>query len=114
MIMCLCRMKIDFDQLKALQYCDNDQCMHYNQIGIGNICILSRKNNQVYCNACKNRWVLTKDTFFYDLKSKKVRIISVLKDLSQRTTGHSAYQWRELNHAKTMVAASSRTHDSNQ
>ena len=83
MIGYLCRMEIDFDQLKALQYCDNDQCTHYNQIGVGNICILSRKNNQVYCNACKNRWVLTKDTFFYDLRTQKARIISVLKDLSE-------------------------------
>lgn len=95
MIDYLCRMDIDFDKLKALQYCDNPQCTHHNQIGVGNVCILSRKNNQVYCNACKNRWVLTKDTFFYDLRSQKERIISVLKDLSegkgqraiQRTTG---------------------------
>lgn len=56
---------------------------------------MSRKSRQVYCNGCKNRWVLTKDTFFYDLRSDKTLIISVLKDLSegkgqraiQRTTG---------------------------
>ena len=88
-------MELDFDWLKALQYCDNPTCKHYNQIGLGNICILSRKNNQVYCNGCKNRWVLTKDTFFFDLRSQKDRIIGVLKDLSegkgqraiQRTSG---------------------------
>lgn len=47
------------------------------------MCILSRKNNQVYCNGCKPRWVLTKDTFFYDLRSDKSLIIRVLKDLSE-------------------------------
>jgi hypothetical protein len=47
------------------------------------VCILSRKNNQVYCNCCKNRWVLTKDTFFYDLRSDTNLIIRVLKDLSE-------------------------------
>ena len=76
-------MEIDFDKYKALQYCDNELCRFYNQIGSGNVCILSRKNRQVYCNCCKNRWVLTKDTFFYDLRSDKSVIISVLKDLSE-------------------------------
>jgi transposase-like protein len=76
-------MKIDFDKLKALQYCDNEHCKHFTQIGAGNICTLTRKNNQVYCNECKNRWVLTKDTFFYDLRTDKSVIISVLKDLSE-------------------------------
>lgn len=90
-------MGVDFDKLKLLQYCDNQCCKYYKQIGLGNICILSRKNNQVYCNSCKSRWVLTKDTFFYDLRRDKSVIISVLKDLSegkgqraiQRTTGVS-------------------------
>jgi hypothetical protein len=76
-------MEIDFDKFKALQYCDNELCKYHNQIGLGNVCILSRKNRQVYCNGCKNRWVLTKDTFFYDLRSDKKLIISVLKDLSE-------------------------------
>jgi transposase-like protein len=76
-------MEIDFDKLKSLQYCDNECCSYYNQIGLGNICVLSRKNSQVYCNSCKSRWVLTKDTFFYDLRRDKSLIISVLKDLSE-------------------------------
>jgi transposase-like protein len=50
---------------------------------LGNICTLSQKNNQVYCNGCKSRWVLTKDTFFYGLWSDKSLVISVLKDLSE-------------------------------
>ncbi|WP_298357093.1 hypothetical protein, partial [Runella sp.] len=62
---------IDFDKFKELQYCNNELCKYHNKIGHGNVCILSRKNNQVYCNGCKHRWVLTKDTFFYDLRSDK-------------------------------------------
>lgn len=88
-------MEIDFNKYKALQYCDNSMCRYHNQIGIGNICTLSSKNNQVYCNGCKNRWVLTKNTFFYDLRNDIPLIIRVLKDLSEgkgqraieRTTG---------------------------
>lgn len=96
-------MKIDFDKYRALQYCENKDCKYHNQIGIGNICILSRKNNQVYCNGCKNRWVLTKGTFFYDLRHNFSLIISVLKDLSegkgqraiQRTLGVSLITQRK-------------------
>lgn len=90
-------MKIDFDKFKALQYCDNALCEYFSKIGLGNVCTLSSKNNQVYCNGCNNRWVITKDTFFYDLRSDKSLIMSVLKDLSEgkrqraikRTTGVS-------------------------
>jgi ribosomal protein L31E len=88
-------MELDFDKYKALQYCDNELCTHYKQIGLSNICILSRENNQVYCNGCDNRWVLTKGTFFYDLRKSKSVIMSVMKDLAEgksqraihRTTG---------------------------
>jgi len=96
-------MKIDFDKYRALQYCENEDCKYHNQIGSGNICILSRKNNQVYCNGCKSRWVLTKGTFFYDLRHEFSLIISVLKDLSegkgqraiQRTLGVSLITQRQ-------------------
>ena len=96
-------MKIDFDKYRALQYCENEDCTYHNQIGSGNICILSRKNNQVYCNGCKSRWVLTKGTFFYDLRHPISLIMSVLKDLSegkgqraiQRTLGVSLITQRQ-------------------
>lgn len=84
-------MELDFDRFKALQYCDNSFCDCFNKIGLGNICTLSSKNNQVYCNSCKNRWVITKDTFFYGLRSDKSLIIGVLKDLSEGK-GHRAIQ----------------------
>lgn len=76
-------MEIDFDKFKSLQYCDNGLCKYHEQVGAGNICTMSRKNNQVYCNGCKNRWVLTKGTFFYDLRTDKSVIIRVLKDWSE-------------------------------
>ncbi len=43
---------------------------------------LSSNKNQVYCNGCNTLWVITKDTF-YDLRSNKSLIVSVLKDLSE-------------------------------
>lgn len=106
-------MNLDFDKYKLLQYCTNESCKYYNQIGLGNICTLSSKNNQVYCNGCKSRWVITKDTFFYDLRSDKALIISVLKDLSEgkgqraieRTTGVClATQRRWLSRAANHVS----------
>jgi len=82
-------MEIDFDKYKALQYCMNEHCVHYQQIGLGNIGTSSRKNNQVYCSGCKKRWVLTQDTFFYDLRREKTIIMTVLLDLSEGK-GHRA------------------------
>lgn len=76
-------MKLDFDKYHSLQYCDNEQCAYHDQVGKGNVRILTRQHNQVYCNGCKNRWVLTKDTFFYGLRKPKELIISVLLDLSE-------------------------------
>ena len=60
----LCSMKIDFDKFKALQYCDNELCEYFSKIGLGNVCTLSSKNNQAYCNGYNTRWEITKDTFF--------------------------------------------------
>ncbi|NJK82996.1 MAG: hypothetical protein HC912_03425 [Saprospiraceae bacterium] len=73
----------DFEKYKALQYCTNPNCKHYNAIGSGNICTGSKQQGQVYCNGCSSRWVITKDTFFFGLRSDKSLIISVLKDLSE-------------------------------
>jgi len=57
-------MAIDFEKYKGLQYCDNANCKFYEKIGTVNICTLSKSHNQVYCNGCHNRWVLSKGTFF--------------------------------------------------
>jgi hypothetical protein len=76
-------LETNFDSLKALQYCNNAACELYTKVGSGNICTMSRLNRQVYCNKCKNCWVLTKDTFFYDLRTDSKLIIRVLLDLSE-------------------------------
>lgn len=76
-------MKIDFKKYKALQYCDNVNCKAFGHIDFGNICILSQAHNQVYCNCCDNRWVLTKDTFFYGIRTPIEKVVKVLLDLSE-------------------------------
>ena len=73
--------KEEFDLLKSSQYCDNSSCSCYNQVGIDNIRINSRSKGQVYCNCCKNMWVLTKGTMFFDLRTPIDKVIKVLQCL---------------------------------
>ena len=40
-------------------------------------------HHQVYCKACKQIWVITKGTFFYNLKSPASLVLEVLKLLSE-------------------------------
>ena len=37
----------------------------------------------MYCNACKQIWVITKGTFFYNLKAPVSLVLEVLKLLSE-------------------------------
>ena len=76
-------MELDFDKYKAQQFCDHLDCDEYGKIGANNIRTHSRLQHQVYCNACKQIWVITKDTFFYNLKSPVSLILEVLKLLSE-------------------------------
>ncbi len=71
-------MELDFDKYKGQQFCDNRECSHYNKRGIGNIKTHSRQHRQVYCNGCKQIWVITKGTFFYHLKSPVRLVLEVL------------------------------------
>ena len=41
-------MDLDFDKYKAQQFCDNEACTLFGEVGAGNIRIQSRKNKQVY------------------------------------------------------------------
>lgn len=70
--------KEEFDLLKSRQYCDNPLCSCYNQVGVNNIRINSRAKGQVYCNKCRNIWVLTKGTIFFGLKTPAEKVISTL------------------------------------
>ena len=76
-------MDLDFDKYKAQQFCDNIDCSEYGKIGNNNIRTHSRLQHQVYCKACKQIWVITKDTFFYNLKSPVPLVLEVLKLLSE-------------------------------
>ena len=75
--------KKEFDSLKSSQYCDNADCSCYNQPEANNIRINSRVKAQVYCNVCGNRWVLTKGTMFYGLRTPIDKVITVLLCLTR-------------------------------
>ncbi len=76
-------MDLDFDKYQAQQFCNNLACDYYGKTGANNIRIHSRLHHQVYCNACKHIWVITKGTFFYNLKAQVSLILEVLKLLSE-------------------------------
>lgn len=73
---------LDFDKYKDYQFCTNKKCGSFEKQG-SNIGIKSRKNRQVYCKTCKSSWVITKDTFFYHLKTPVKEVLEVLKLLSE-------------------------------
>ena len=70
--------KSEFDTLKRSQYCDNESCDCYNKVQADNIRINSRAKGQVYCNRCGNRWVLTKGTMFFGLRTPIEKVVKVL------------------------------------
>src|ERR671912_302022 len=72
-------MELDFDKYKAQQFCDNLDCDAYGKIGGNTIRTHRRLHHQVYCNACNQIWVMTKGTFFYNLKAPVSLILEVLK-----------------------------------
>lgn len=76
-------MELDFNKYKAQQFCDNTACQYYGKIGEDNIRTHSLKQHQVYCKACKNIWVMTQGTFFYNLKTSVSLILEVLQLLEE-------------------------------
>ena len=75
--------KTEFDLLKSSQYCDNESCECYHLPQAGNIKINSRSKGQVYCNRCGNRWVLTKGTMFFGLRTPIEKVVKVLLCLTR-------------------------------
>jgi len=75
--------KVEFALLKSSQYCDNPSCECYNKVDAGNIKTNSRAKGQVYCNRCENRWVLTKGTMFFGLRTPIDKVIKVLQCLAR-------------------------------
>lgn len=78
-------MDLDFDKYKEIQFCDNKGCPFYGLVGEGNIKIASRADRRVYCNHCKNRWPITKNTFFYNLRTPIKDVLESLLLLSEGT-----------------------------
>ena len=76
-------MELDFDKYKAQQCCDNPACQYNGKMGEDNMRTHSRQHQQVYCNACNNIWVITKGTFFYNLKAPVALVLEVLRLLSE-------------------------------
>lgn len=75
--------KEEFDLLKSSQYCDNPICTCYKKVGIDNIRTNSKSKGQVYCNRCKNIWVVTKGTMFFGLRTPMDKVIKVLQCLAR-------------------------------
>ena len=76
-------MDLDFDKYKAQQFCDNLDCPYHGRTDLKNIRTHSRLHHHVYCNACKQIWVITKGTVFYCLKAPVSLLLEVLKLLSE-------------------------------
>jgi len=68
----------DFDELKSVQFCSNPKCAKYNLVDAGNIRTYSRTKGQVYCATCKKRWVVTKGTILFGLKTPMDKIINTI------------------------------------
>ena len=75
----------DFEDLKSVQFCSNEKCTEYNLIGAGNIRTHSRSKGQVYCAKCKKRWVVTKGTFLFGIKTPIDKIIKTILMLEAGT-----------------------------
>jgi len=73
----------DFDLFKRHQYCDGPLCSCYGQVGMGNICVNTCKNGQVYCNrCCFTPFSVRRGTMFYGLRTPIEKIINLLGLLS--------------------------------
>jgi hypothetical protein len=69
----------DFEIFKSHQFCDNETCTHYGQVGQGNLRTHSRKSGQIQCNRCNSKpFSVRKGTMFFDLRTPIDKVISVL------------------------------------
>lgn len=66
------------------QYCDNANCKFHKLKGKKNIKIFSKRNYQVYCNNCKTKMSLTKNSFFANMRKKELySILNIFYRLSK-------------------------------
>lgn len=110
--------KASFALFKEHQYCDNEKCSHYGQVGAGNLRTHSTKSGQVQCNKCKSGpFSVRKGTMFFNLRTPIDKIIKVLSLLSrgigvnsvceeQNVTSDSVSSWITLaaNHVESFTA----------
>ena len=64
------------------QYCSNQACSFYKQIGKQNIAIHGKKPERLRCTSCRKTWVLHKNGPDYYLKSDPEKIKKALELLS--------------------------------
>jgi hypothetical protein len=74
---------IDFNFFRAHQFCDNECCSYYGQVGVGNIKTKSRKKLQLYCKGCKQIFSARKGTMFFGLRTPMDKIVQVLSLLAR-------------------------------
>lgn len=97
----------DFEEMRTNQYCDNKLCTSYQKVGSNNIRIQSRKNKQLYCNVCGNKFSVRRGTMFYGLHTPADKIINCLSLLASGmgvnsvvretgVTGDSLRAWTDL------------------
>ena len=73
----------DFNLFYSQQYCDNPNCSCYGIIGGTNLRIKTRKNGQLYCNACDYApFSVRRGTMFFGLRTPMPKIIKVLSLLT--------------------------------
>ena len=106
--------KAEFDLLKSSQYCDNESCECYNRPQAGNIKINSRAKGQVYCNRCGNRWVLTKGTMFFGLRTPIEKVVNVLLCLTRGMGVNNTCRQEEVTADSILVWIERAAHHTNE
>jgi transposase-like protein len=70
---------IDFNAFRKEQYCDHPTCRCYQKKYGDNLRLKSRKNDQLYCNACNRSFSVRRGTMFYNLCTDINKVITTLQ-----------------------------------
>lgn len=74
------------DMDRSQQACSNQECPDYGKVGGDNITVHSYIDKRFRCSTCKSRWSANKGTMFYNLKTKKEKVLQALSLLSERNS----------------------------
>src|SRR5437773_879133 len=66
------------------QFCFNDECPDYGQVGKGNVYIHSHKERRFDCHTCKGTFAETRGTMFYRLRTPPETIVDTIAQLVER------------------------------